>query len=256
MTIYVYIKTHNKTGLKYLGKTTSPNPHTYKGSGIYWTSHIKKHGYDVTTVILKECESKEEVTHWGLYYSKLWDIVASNEWANLVEESGSGGYIYSWTDAQKKEASDRNKGQVSLNKNKTYVELYGPEKAAEKIEKFKETYKKKKADKPPKVKPNRGPHGEARNGLTYEEIFGEEKAKQIKAKHSANMSGKNNPRFGKPGTFIGRKHSEESLAKMRKPQGPQKNPRQILTCPHCGNASDASNAKRWHFDNCKSNPGQ
>ncbi len=144
MTIYVYIKTHNKTGLKYLGKTTSPNPHTYKGSGIYWTSHIKKHGYDVTTVILKECESKEEVTHWGLYYSKLWDIVASNEWANLVEESGSGGYIYSWTDAQKKEASDRNKGQVSLNKNKTYIELYGSEKAAEKIEKFKETYKKKK----------------------------------------------------------------------------------------------------------------
>lgn len=25
-----------------------------------------------------------------------------------------------------------------------------------------------------------------------------------------------------------------------------------LTCPHCGKTMDARNAKRWHFDNCKS----
>jgi group I intron endonuclease len=24
-----------------------------------------------------------------------------------------------------------------------------------------------------------------------------------------------------------------------------------LTCPHCGNMSSISNAKRWHFDNCR-----
>jgi len=34
MTIYLYKKTHNVTGLQYLGKTTR-NPFTYKGSGVY-----------------------------------------------------------------------------------------------------------------------------------------------------------------------------------------------------------------------------
>jgi hypothetical protein len=67
----------------------------------------------------------------------------------------------------------------------------------------------------------------------------------------ARMLGENNPRFGKPGTFAGKTHSEESLAKMRKPTGPHKKQRDMLTCPHCQKTVDASNAKRWHFDNCK-----
>ena len=45
MTIYyLYVKTHRITGLKYLGKTKQ-DPYKYRGSGVYWTSHIKKHGY-------------------------------------------------------------------------------------------------------------------------------------------------------------------------------------------------------------------
>ena len=91
MIIYLYKKTHNTTGLKYLGKTTAKNPHKYKGSGHYWKHHIKKHGYDVTTEILKECETKEEFIKWGKYYSELWDVVNSDEWANLKPEEGDGG---------------------------------------------------------------------------------------------------------------------------------------------------------------------
>lgn len=45
---FLYEKIHNKTGLKYFGKTTQ-NPYTYQGSGKRWKNHIKKHGYDVTT---------------------------------------------------------------------------------------------------------------------------------------------------------------------------------------------------------------
>lgn len=88
---YLYVKTHNKTGLKYLGKTKSKNPHKYQGSGTRWVNHIKKHGYDVTTEIIKDCSSKEEVKKWGSHYSKLWDVVKSKEWANLREENGDGG---------------------------------------------------------------------------------------------------------------------------------------------------------------------
>jgi len=96
MTIYLYKKTHNKTGLQYLGKTIQPDPHKYKGSGVYWTDHINQHGYDVTTEILKECETKDELMEWGLYYSTLWNIVDERDstgkktWANLEPESGAG----------------------------------------------------------------------------------------------------------------------------------------------------------------------
>lgn len=90
MTIYLYKKTHNKTGLQYLGKTTK-DPHKYKGSGEHWIPHIKKHGYDVTTEILRECLTNEEVKHWGLHYSTLWNVVEDGNWANLKPEEGDGG---------------------------------------------------------------------------------------------------------------------------------------------------------------------
>lgn len=91
MTIYLYKKTHNVTGLKYLGKTKSTDPYKYKGSGKRWKRHITKHGYDVTTEILKECETIEEVAYWGKHYSELWNVVKDPNWANLKPESGDGG---------------------------------------------------------------------------------------------------------------------------------------------------------------------
>jgi len=87
--IYLYKKTHNITGLKYLGKTER-DPHTYKGSGVYWKRHIKKYGYDVTTEILFQTNDKEKFKEIGLYYSALWNVTESNEWANFMPESGTG----------------------------------------------------------------------------------------------------------------------------------------------------------------------
>lgn len=91
MTIYLYVKTHNKTGLKYLGKTTSQDPYTYHGSGADWKTHLKEHGIDYTTEIIKECQTKEELNYWGRHYSNLWDVVESTEWANRIPETGGGG---------------------------------------------------------------------------------------------------------------------------------------------------------------------
>ena len=88
--IYLYVKTHNVTGLKYLGQTKR-DPNLYLGSGKYWRCHLDKHGNDVTTEILKECETKSEIKHWGEHYSTKWDIVKSANWANLTEENGAGG---------------------------------------------------------------------------------------------------------------------------------------------------------------------
>ena len=91
MCIYLYVKTHNKTGLKYLGKTSAKDPYKYPGSGLRWTNHLKAHGNDCTTEIIRECQDNHEVKEWGIYYSKLWNVVESDLWANLKEEAGDGG---------------------------------------------------------------------------------------------------------------------------------------------------------------------
>ena len=110
MTIYLYVKTHNKTGLKYLGKTSALDPHKYTGSGQRWLAHLRVHGYDYTTQILKECQSNHEIKEWGIYYSHLWNIVESKEWANLRPEEGAGGAP---SDEIKKKISQTLKGRKS-----------------------------------------------------------------------------------------------------------------------------------------------
>jgi hypothetical protein len=112
MAIHLYKKTHRKTGLNYLGKTTQ-DPLKYKGSGTIWVRHIKKHGNDVDTIILKECSTNEEVKTWGLYYSNLWNVVDSKEWANIKPEAGEGGSI-------KGRKLPSMKGKVAHNKGATY----------------------------------------------------------------------------------------------------------------------------------------
>lgn len=90
MPIYLYVKTHNQTGLKYLGKTTDADPHAYPGSGLYWADHLKKHGKDYSTDILLETNDPDEIQTAGQYYSNLWNVVESDDWANLQPEEGQG----------------------------------------------------------------------------------------------------------------------------------------------------------------------
>jgi transposase len=115
MTIYLYVKTHNKTGLKYLGQTSSKDPHKYSGSGVYWKLHLEKHGYDYTTEILKECKSKEEIRNLGTYYSNLWNILESDEWANLKIEQGDGGRQ---SEEVRRRIGEAGKGRTPWNKGK------------------------------------------------------------------------------------------------------------------------------------------
>lgn len=86
--IYLYVKKHNKTGLKYLGQTKRKNPFTYNGSGKYWTRHIKKHGYDVKTIILLEIECINELERVSRFFSDFFDVVNSPDWANIIPETG------------------------------------------------------------------------------------------------------------------------------------------------------------------------
>lgn len=82
------LKQHKSTGLKYLCYHfgTHENAFIYKGSGSYWTNHLRKHGKDITTIILLETENKDQATECGLKYSELWDVVNSKDFANLTVE--------------------------------------------------------------------------------------------------------------------------------------------------------------------------
>lgn len=84
---FLYIKTHNKTGLKYFGKTVSKYPEKYKGSGVYWTRHLEKHGNDVTTEIYGYYTDREICLQDALEFSEENNVVTSPEWANLIPET-------------------------------------------------------------------------------------------------------------------------------------------------------------------------
>lgn len=91
MTIFLYVKTHNITGLKYFGKTTKKDAHKYTGSGKYWKRHLAKHGNDYTTEIIATFEDEIQCRNFALEFSKQNNIVNSDMWANLQEENGTDG---------------------------------------------------------------------------------------------------------------------------------------------------------------------
>ena len=91
---YLMIKTHNKTGLKYLCKTSTSDPahpYKYKGSGKYWKRHLQTHGKDITTEVIGEYTDKQEFIRNAIYFSERYNVVESDDWANLIPERGDGG---------------------------------------------------------------------------------------------------------------------------------------------------------------------
>ena len=90
----LYLKTHNVTGLKYLGYTRR-DPLSYLGSGKYWKRHLSIHGTDVYTEILMQSVNKQDIVDEGKRLSALWNVVENDGFANLVIEQGDGGAIHS-----------------------------------------------------------------------------------------------------------------------------------------------------------------
>ena len=88
MIIYLYVKQHSVTGLKYFGKTTQKNPFKYLGSGSYWKNHIKKYGKSIKTLEIWGFDDQELCTEFALKFSNQNQIVESNEWANQIPEDG------------------------------------------------------------------------------------------------------------------------------------------------------------------------
>lgn len=164
---YYLYKKESPLGLKYLGVTSHKNPYTYDGSGIYWNNHIKFHNFsciDIATDILLETSDKKELCFWGMYYSKIWNIVKSEEWANLVIEDGNLGF------------SGYKHSELTLEK------MSNVSKGVKKSDKHKENIRLSKLGKP-----------SGNKGFKHSE----ESKNNMSKSRIGKYKGKNNPRFGK-----------------------------------------------------------
>lgn len=88
---FLYVKQHKITGLKYFGKTTQTNPIKYRGSGLYWTRHLKVYGNTVDTLWIKLFTDKQSLIEYATKFSIDNNIVESAEWANMRIENGIDG---------------------------------------------------------------------------------------------------------------------------------------------------------------------
>jgi hypothetical protein len=126
--LYLMIKTHQITGLKYLCKrvtTSDVKAISYKGSGKYWKNHLKVHGKNINTEILEKYELNkiEEFSKLCLEYSAKFNIVMGDEWANLMEENGLDGAVIGENNPSKKM-------EVALKISKSLTGKYRGEKAS------------------------------------------------------------------------------------------------------------------------------
>jgi len=119
---WLYVKQHNKTGLKYFGKTVAKDPQKYKGSGIHWLNHLKKHGNDVSTIWCHLYYDKAEIFEEATAFSKAHDIVESRMWANHQMETGLGINIQRTKTVYSPERREKYRQMMlgnSINKNRT-----------------------------------------------------------------------------------------------------------------------------------------
>eukprot|EP01083_Nonionella_stella_P098972 278382_1 len=80
----------------YLGMTrrsTRAEVFKYIGSGEYWCNHIRMHGNDIDTYILKYLDGtqRQACIDYCTGFSKRHNIVRSKHWANLMPEYGING---------------------------------------------------------------------------------------------------------------------------------------------------------------------
>ena len=88
----LYIK--ELEGVKYFGKTTKQDAHSYTGSGVIWKKRIKKYGkHNIKTLWVSDWYyDPASLSEFALQFSEDNRIVESKEWANYIPENGLDGH--------------------------------------------------------------------------------------------------------------------------------------------------------------------
>ena len=224
--IYLYIKQHSITGLKYFGKTTKSNPFSYNGSGKYWQLHINKHGKEhIQTLDIYGFDNQDLCTEFALKFSKDNNIVESDKWANLREENGLDGLLtgHKFSDETKEKWSFQRKG------------LNNP-------------FHGRKHSEEAKAKMSQNSHNiDKQNGMFGKKHKDSTKELLIEAWKIRKLTHKPDSKFIHH--WIGKNQSEIHKKKIGDKNRGKIHPK--IDCPHCSVKSSIANFKRWHGDNCK-----
>ena len=236
---YIYIKTCNHCGLKYFGKTIKNDVKSYRGSGLYWSRHIKKFGYNCNTFIIKTFSDKNKCKDFCIWFSKINNIKKSNKWANLMYENGLDGGSEPGKKLSEEHKNKIRNSQIGKKLSKEHIEnlrksLLGRKHSKETIEKMRKAKIGKKFTEIHKKnlrKPKSEEHKEKLRQLHLGKTLSKEHIEKLRQIH------------------LGKSLSNEHKEKLRKAHLGKKQP--IVKCPHCDKKGGKSNMKRWHFNNCK-----
>lgn len=267
---YVYKFIHKETGKYYIGSHNKPSAgSTYMGSGLIWQKALRKYGHEVfEKEILYEGDNYREEEEKIL---KSLDAANDTMSYNMKNEAMGGSF-----------PGEKNG-------------MYGKKLSEEERYLCGSGFRgKKRPDHSAKMmgegNPSYGKSSHAQTifdlaksniGKTYEEIYGEEKALEIKEKLSLALAGISKPHLsemyiGEGNPFFGKTHTEEAKLKISKQWEKeerreihaaamkkagikrrgiiQKHLYDISKCEHCSAEATTSNIKRWHNKNCKLNP--
>jgi len=205
---YVYLTINLLNGKQYVGSHSTNNiDDGYLGTGRYFFRAVKKEGKEnFKKEILQMCENIIEARKLEESYIIKYNTLSPNGY-NL---SPTGGCERGFSGA----LSEEHKRKISVwQKGKTYVELYGPEKAAQmkekqNIKKLGSTIKKASQERKDKI-------SAWQKGKTYVELYGPEKATQMKEKQKQRKLGTTSKRKGKKYIegFINKYGEKEGLKK-------------------------------------------
>jgi hypothetical protein len=243
--IYIYVKQHSVTGLKYFGKCTTRDPLTYLGSGKYWLRHIKKHGTQfVVTLNVWEFEIADEATKFALEYSNANDIVKSEEWANLIEENALDGSplgvqrsgetkqkitnaLLARSDEVKEriKLSNTGKKRSDIVKEQIRIRSTGRLHTQEAKDKVSRKLKEAWANNPREI------------------------SEETKMKISIAGTGRLHTQEAKD--KIGIAHKDKNVSDETKLKQSEKAKTRLLTCDCCGITLNAVTIRRWHNSKCK-----
>ncbi len=258
MIIYLYVKQHTVSGLKYFGRTIRKDPFKYKGSGTYWVNHYKKYGSNnIKTLEIWGFDSQKLCSEFALKFSKENNIVESEEWANQISENGESFFSgLKFSDNHKDKISESNKGKtVSLETRNKISKAMKGKMVGENNPFFSKTYE-DFGKKHPKGMLGKHHSEETKSILSktfknksYEEIYGEEKAKKQKEKLSKSLKGKSKKTKGMTYEQIygEEKAKEQKRIRTEKVKGRKltiKNPPKNILCQHCNKEFNPGNYKR------------
>lgn len=266
---YVYVHCRNDSGqVFYAGKGSGARARCKQGRNRYWRAVAAKAGYtpavivaglDEELALLAEVELIDVLRRRGIRLTNLTD-----------GGEGMSGYSMPPEVIERRAATQRGVRRPHVS-----ALLKGMPKSASHRAALADSARGRKVSDETRRKQSQRQKGQPSF------MLGKRHTPDARAKISAALVGEGNPFFGRKhqpdvlarirAANLGRKDSEETRAKKSFARKGARNPRfgvsvpqeqkarQIatlkarprVTCPCCGRQMDESNAKRWHFDNCR-----